>query len=171
MAFVRDTAPRRGGLRVLESYLERTLERLDDYTRITDARIRELERLRAVVGIRIAYLWDDDTDIGVPVIEGDMKMNSGNAATATQFAISRFDQFGREAIVPGLFDETLDSGIFYVEDYSKAGGQSYAYTITGPATQRATDVVIDVTEHQTTGPSPTAGDLMQASYWPDTIPP
>ena len=71
MPFVRDTAPRTGSVRTLSSYLERTLERLDDYSQIIDSQLQTLERLQAITGIQIRYLWEDtSTDMGIPAAAG-----------------------------------------------------------------------------------------------------
>ena len=159
MSFVRDTVPRRGGLRTLESYLERTLERLDDWTREIDDRISTLERLQAITGIQIRYLWDDTFDIGVPVPSGFVKADENLLQNATQFAQSRFDEFGRLAIAPDIFDQPIFAGIYQVQDFNN--NETYLYQITGPTIQRDTDIVINVTVIEALGPNPAAGDQVE----------
>ena len=165
MSFVRDTVPRRGGLRTLESYLERTLERLDDWTREIDDRISTLERLQAITGIQIRYLWDDSsTDMGVPVASGFVKANAALMANATQFAQSRFDEFGRLAITDDVFNQPLANGIYQLQDFNN--NETYLYELVAPTEQRATDIVLSVAVIEALGPNPGQGDQVESSYWP-----
>lgn len=169
MPFVRDTVPRKGNLRSLQSYLERTLERLDDWEREVSDRLLTLERLRAIVGIRIRYLWDDTIDtVATPAAAGFMKGNDAIEASITEFSISRFDDFGRLAIVDGIFSDPVQSGFFQVTDFTR--GTIFIYDIAGPVTPRPTDVLVDVAFISGVGAPPQQGDLMEASYWPTELP-
>ncbi len=164
MPFVRDTVPRRGGVRDLQAYLERTLERLDDWAREVDDRITTLERLQAITGIQIRYLWDDTFDIGVPVPSGFVKADQNLLQNATQFAQSRFDEFGRLAIAPDIFNQPFATGIYQIQDFNN--NETYLYELNAPTEQRATDIVLNVTVIEALGPNPAAGDQVETSYWP-----
>ncbi len=164
MPFVRDTVPRRGGVRDLQAYLERTLERLDDWTREIDDRLTTLERLQAITGIQIRYLWEDTFDVGIPAPSGFVKANENLMQNATQFAQSRFDEFGRLAIAPDIFNIPFSSGIYQVQDFNN--NETYLYELTGPTIQRETDIVLNVVVIEALGPNPAQGDQVEVSYWP-----
>ena len=164
MPFVRDTVPRKGNLRSLQSFLERTFERLDDWTRDIEDRVTTLERLQAITGIQIRYLWDDTFDIGVPVPSGFVKADENLLQNATQFAQSRFDEFGRLAIAPDIFNVPLATGIYQVQDFNN--NETYLYELNAPTIQRETDIVLNVTVIEALGPNPGAGDQVEVSYWP-----
>lgn len=164
MPFVRDTVPRKRDVRMLLSYLERTFERLDDWTRDIEDRVVTLERLQAITGIQIRYLWEDSTDIGVPAASGFVKANNALLQNATQFAQSRFDEFGRLAIEDDIFDQPLSNGIYQVQDFNN--NETYLYELVAPTVQRATDIVLSVLVIEALGPSPAQGDQVEVSYWP-----
>ena len=168
MPWVRDTVPRRGGIRDLQQYLERTLERLDDWNREVDDRLGVLERLQAITGIQIRYLWEDTFDIGVPAASGFVKADQNLMQNATQFAQSRFDEFGRLAIVPDIFDQPIFAGIYQVQDFNNS--ETYLYQIVGPTIQRDVDIVINVAVIEALGPNPAQGDQVEVSYWPAELP-
>jgi len=169
MPFVRDTVPRRGDLRDLQAYLERTLQRLDDWEREVAQRLGTLDRLQAITGIQIRYLWDDSsTDMGVPVAAGFVKANDNLLQNATQFAQSRTDEFGRLAVQPNIFQQPIQTGIYQVQDFNN--NETYLYSIDAPTVQRDTDIVLTVVEIAALGPSPGQGDQVEVSYWPALLP-
>jgi len=138
---------------------------LDDWSSQIETRQNQLIQLRAISGLEIRYRWDDTTDIGVEVGTGDVKGDNANLALATQFALSRIDDFGRLAL-----DAQLDFGIpgfFEVNDLSR--DTVFEYSIT-TQTQRDSDVVLDVVFiDETAGGPPQANDLVQAQIWPQVI--
>ncbi len=148
----------------MQQYLERTLERLDDWTREIDDRITTLERLQAITGIQIRYLWEDTFDVGIPAPSGFVKANENLMQNATQFAQSRFDEFGRLAIADNIFDQPLASGIYQVQDFNN--NETYLYELTGPTVQRPTDILLSVAVIEALGPNPAQGDQVEVSYWP-----
>ena len=89
---------------------------------------------------------------------------------ATQYMLSRFDEFGREALVIGIFDTPVSTGYFQAQDYSRATAPLYIYEIAGPTVSNPEDVILTVAVLSAVGPSPQAADLMEASYWPEALP-
>ena len=163
----RDTTPRQGG-RAFLGFIERSFQSLDLWTQEMSDRILFLERRAAINGIQIRYLWNDDINITIEAPPGTIKGNDAIPANITQFALSRIDEFGREAIIPDLFENPVQDGYFQVADYTR--NTLYIYDIAGPVTGRTTDIVLDVTVISAVGAPPQQDDLTEAFYWPQALP-
>ena len=72
--WARDVVPRGSDPAQLRGYLERTLQSLDDWALEINDQILVLQRLRALDGISVRYLWDDDTDTGIPATAGTLSL-------------------------------------------------------------------------------------------------
>ena len=166
MPFVRDNVPQSNNVTHLRAYLDRTLAHLDAWSSNIDAAVNNLLRLQAVSGTEVRYRWDDTIVIAVPVGDGEIKADAANLSLATQFAVSRTDDFGR-FVFPGS-PELLTTGFFEINDLTR--DRVFEYSLQSILT-RDTDFVIDVTFIvDTAGGPPLANDLVQAQFWPAQVP-
>lgn len=166
MPFVRDPVPR-STQQPLNAYLERTFQNLDDWATQIETRVNELVRLRFIDGLEVRYRWDDvSTDIGVPAAAGEIKCDAILPQDATQFAVSRFDDFGRLALNASL--DFIDvPGFFEFNDLTR--DHFYEYTMSNTV-QRENDITFDVVfVEQGVGAPPVDGDLVQAQFWPGQL--
>ena len=165
MPFVRDPVPQSNDVSSLRSFLERTLATLDQWAQQIETRVNELVRLRQVSGVEVRYDWSDDTTIATPALPGEIKCDAVLPENATQFAVSRTDQFGRLALTASL--EFISEGFFELNDISRTHHYEYSFD---NVVQRADDVTFDVVFLQAgTGAPPSAGDLVQAQWWPGEL--
>ena len=162
MPLVRDPVPRSTQL-PLNAYLERTFQSLDDWSAQITARVNELVRLRFIDGLEVRYQWDDSSvDISVPVAAGFLKCDAALPENATEYAVSRFDEFGRLAF--GTTFDFLEDGFFEVRNFTR--DTFYVYSMT-KATQREADITFPVTIIESgPGAPPQQDDSLQAQFWP-----
>lgn len=165
--FVRDTVPRRGDLTSLRGYLERTLERVDDWTRQIDAQVQRLTRLRAISGVPTRYFWSDETDLSLPIAPGFGAGNAAAPSAMTELLISKFDTFGRDIMPTGA---PLLSGGYCQYNDAAFGNVFDTYQITADATLRADGVILGVTWLEGSGGTPATDDLMDFIWWPQEVP-
>lgn len=165
MPWLRDPIVRTGGFQPLQAYLERSFQALDLYLIQLETRVFQLERLRAIVGIRIRYAWDDTIDtVATPAAAGFIKGNNAVAANITEFSCSRIDTFGRLAIQPNVFDRPIQAGFFEVSNVTR--DVLMVYDISGVTVLRDDDILAQVTHVQSIGAPPQADDRMEMQYWP-----
>ena len=166
MPFLRDNVPQSNNVTVLRAYLDRTLSSLDGWAANIDDAVNQLFRLQATSGTEIRYLWDDTIVIATPVGAGEIKADDADLTMATQFALSRFDDFGR-LIFPASARLTFE-GFFEINDLTRDRVFEYSFQ---SFVFRDTDLVVDVTfVSDTAGAPPQAGDLTQAQIWPAALP-
>ena len=169
-AWIRSVVPRNVDQPQLLGWLERTLQSIEDWTRQVDEELAVAARLQLVDGISIAYVWDTDTNTGVPSASGDIKANSGNLNTVTEFSASTVDQFGQLAIPPAFLrrGDPVVGGVLRVTN--AIGPLTLALFIVGLAVERDTDLLIPVVHSVHSGPGFSAGDFTIMQFWPTTLP-
>ena len=164
MPFVRDPVPHSNDIRALRSFLERTFSALDLWAQQIETTVNELVRLRQIDGLEVRYQWDDSsTDISVPVPAGFIKCDAALPENATEYAVSRTDEFGRLALTGSL--QFFEEGFFEVRNFTR--DTFYLYSMDAAATQRATDITFPVTIiDSAAGAPPQQDDTVQAQFWP-----
>lgn len=166
MPWLRDPVVRTGDLSAMQAYLERSFQALDTYLVQLDERVLQLQTLRAIVGVRIRYAWDDTIDtVATPAAAGFIKANNAVAANITEFSASRFDTFGRFAIEERTFARPIQNGFYQVTNVTRDVLMSY--DISGVTITRANDILVQVSHISSIGAPPQADDRMEAQYWPE----
>lgn len=170
MAWLRDPVVRTGAMPAMQAYLERSFQALDSFLLLLEGRVLQLERLRAIVGVRIRYAWDDTIDtVATPAASGFVKGNNANAASITEFSISRFDTLGRLAILAGIFDTPREDGFVQIENFTR--DTRWSFDITGAVIARADDVLVPVVNIVAIGAPAQTDDRVELTYFPEGFQP